>query len=152
MAVLMIGMTAFLFLLDLMIKESIEKNVDVSEERELAGGKILIRKVYNKGMLLHFMDQRPRAVKSITAALGIFIIVYDIFLLFVKKRFLEKVGMVFLTGGAFSNIYDRLARGKVIDYIGFQTKNKAFTRVTFNLGDFFILLGAILALLSGRKR
>ena len=48
------------------------------------------------------------------------------------------------TGGAFSNIFDRFLRGKVIDYIGFQTRWPRLTRITYNLGDFAIFAGTVL--------
>ena len=64
----------------------------------------------------------------------------------------RKLGMAILGAGASSNIFDRLSRGKVIDYIGIRSKNQFLARLTANLGDFYILLGAVLlALKNGRK-
>ena len=69
-----------------------------------------------------------------------------------KGHFTEKLGMAILGAGASSNIFDRLSRGKVIDYIGIRSKNQFLARLTANLGDFYILLGAVLlALKNGRK-
>ena len=60
--------------------------------------------------------------------------------------------MAILGAGASSNIFDRLSRGKVIDYIGIRSKNQFLARLTANLGDLYILLGAfLLALKNGRK-
>ena len=52
--------------------------------------------------------------------------------------------MVLFTGGAWSNIFDRIVRGKVVDYLGFRTKWKKITKITYNLGDLAIFLGAFL--------
>ena len=52
--------------------------------------------------------------------------------------------MVFLSAGAASNIYDRLERGKVIDYIGVKSRNKFLSRLTANLADMYVALGAVL--------
>ena len=35
-------------------------------------------------------------------------------------------------------------RGKVVDYLGFRTKWKKITKITYNLGDLAIFLGAFL--------
>ena len=56
-----------------------------------------------------------------------------------------------LTGGAFSNLYDRTMRGKVVDYLAFKSRWKRLSRLTFNLGDICIATGALLAALSIRK-
>ena len=68
--------------------------------------------------------------------------IYDAWLFFKKGKWLRKFGMVFLTAGAISNTYDRLIRGKVIDYIGIQWKNSRFRRLTANLADVYVVIGA----------
>ena len=40
-----------------------------------------------------------------------------------------------MVAGAWSNTFDRWFRGHVIDYVGFQTKWKKVTEITYNLGD-----------------
>ena len=42
--------------IDVMIKQQVEENIRRGEEKELAGGKIVIRKVYNRGFLLNFLE------------------------------------------------------------------------------------------------
>lgn len=152
MAVWFVGTVAVLFLLDLLVKESVEKNVSCGEEREFLKKNIILRKVYNKGMMLHTFEQYPRLIKGVTIVAGLFLVLYDAVLLCRKRHYIEKIGMMLFTGGALSNIYDRLLRGKVIDYIGFKTKSESVTKVTFNMGDFFIALGALIVVISGRKR
>lgn len=53
-----------------------------------------------------------------------------------------------MTAGAWSNTFDRWFRGYVIDYVGFQTKWKKVTAITFNLADFLIGAGGVLVVLS----
>ena len=48
-------------------------------------------------------------------------------------------------------VYDRVIRGKVIDYIGFRSKYKFLSRITANLADFYVVIGGVLAAL-GRKK
>ena len=72
----------------------------------------------------------------------------DALLLKRRGRILEKTGMALLTGGALSNLSDRVLRGKVVDYFAFGSRWKKWSRLTFNLGDLCIAAGAVLALLG----
>ena len=56
-----------------------------------------------------------------------------------------KAGLSLLVGGAFSNTYDRLKRKYVVDYISFGVKWKGLRKVVFNVSDFCIIIGALLA-------
>lgn len=56
--------------------------------------------------------------------------------------------MAFASAGAVSNVYDRLARGKVIDYIGLESKNSFFSKLTANLADVYLTAGIVLLALS----
>lgn len=153
MVVWLIGMAAAVFIVDITIKQSIEEQMDMKEERDILSDRIQIRRVHNKGAAFQFMDKYPEAVKWTSIALGALIITYDAILLCRKKHRIEKIGMMLLTGGACSNIFDRIIRGHVVDYFGFNTRWKGFSRITFNLGDFFIMLGAtIVAICRALKR
>ena len=61
---------------------------------------------------------------------------------------LLRLGLSLLLGGAFSNTYDRLKRRYVVDYLTFNVRWKPLRRVVFNLSDFCILIGALLAVIS----
>ena len=56
--------------IDVMIKQQVEENIRRGEEKELAGGKIVIRKVYNRGFLLNTLEDRQTLVKAVSAAAG----------------------------------------------------------------------------------
>ena len=47
--------------------------------------------------------------------------------------------------GGVSNLYDRMRRGHVVDYLCLRWK--ALKKVVFNLGDLFILAGSVLLIL-----
>ena len=64
-----------------------------------------------------------------------------------KGKMLLKTGLSFLLGGAFSNTYDRMIRGYVVDYFGFQVKNENLQKIVFNISDFCIAIGAALCVL-----
>ena len=55
-------------------------------------------------------------------------------------------------GGAFSNAYDRLKRGYVVDYVSFDIGSKRLKNIVFNVSDFFIMIGALITALGLSER
>lgn len=138
-----------LICVDMGIKQYIEDTFEPGEERETIIDRMVLRKVYNEGFLLNTLDKRPEIVKGCSAAVGIGVILYDTWLFLRKGRWIQKLGMVLLTAGAFSNVYDRLVRGRVIDYIGIQWKNSRLARITANLADVYLAIGAMVCAVAG---
>ena len=65
---------------------------------------------------------------------------------FVQRNVLSKAGIALFTAGGLSNIYDRIRRGSVTDYIRFpRLPLQKLKRLVWNIADFMIILGAILA-------
>lgn len=145
---LLAGISLLLFITDVLLKQHIEETIELDEEKELIPEKIVIRKVYNEGFMLHFLDKYPYLIKIITGVMGIGVAVYNVRLFMKKRHFAEKLGLSVFTAGAASNIFDRLVRGKVIDYIGFRSKNSFLSRLTVNLADVFIVVGAVILMLK----
>lgn len=151
-----------IFLGDLWIKKRIEEsetdrggNVlsqggegDCPVPRTLAGGRIRIRKYHNKGAMLNLGQKRPGVVAALSVALTILMAVAFACSLGQRGNRLLRTGLAFLLGGAFSNTYDRLRRRYVVDYLTFQVGWKPLGRVVFNLSDFAIMVGAMLAVLG----
>lgn len=148
------GMLVVLLCVDMGIKQYIEDTFDRREERKCIVPGLVLRKVYNRGFLLSTLEKYPKIVQGVSAVTGVVILFYDLLLFLKKGKWVEKTGMIFLTAGAASNIYDRLVRKKVIDYIGFQSKNKFLSNLTANLADFYIVIGAVLVGIGriGKKR
>lgn len=146
---------SFLTGTDILLKQHIEENYDSVQEKETAGGRIILRKVYNKGFALHVLDNRPHLIKAVSSVLGAVILFCDIQLFLSKGHSARKLGMAVFSAGAFSNIFDRLVRGKVIDYIGFKSSNRFFSQLTVNLADIFLITGLVLlvpAKMVGKRR
>lgn len=139
------GLFLFLVCSDMGAKQYIEDTFRPGMEKETLIDGLVLRKVYNQGFLLNTLEGSPRLVKSVSAAAGLGVAVYDAWLYFRKGHRIKKLGMVFLSAGAFSNIYDRLVRGKVIDYLGIKCKSKRISRLTANLADIYVVLGALMA-------
>lgn len=148
------GMLVVFLCVDMGIKQYIEDTFDRREERKCIVPGLVLRKVYNRGFLLSTLEKYPKIVQGASAVTGVVILFYNLLLFLKKGKWLEKAGMIFLTAGAASNIYDRLVRKKVIDYIGFQSKNKFLSSLTANLADFYIIIGAVLVGIGriGKKR
>ncbi len=134
---------AVLLGIDVLLKQRIEEEMNSKEERGFFGGKLIIRKVYNRGFIMNLLDNYPIVVKNVTIVTSIGILVWDILLFMKKGRMIEKIGMTLLSAGAASNAFDRLARGKVIDYIGVRSEKKFLARFTANLGDIYIVCGGL---------
>ncbi|MBH1942551.1 signal peptidase II [Mobilitalea sibirica] len=133
-------------ILETKIKNYIEKNRQIGQKEEILGGKIILKKQYNRGMFLNFLEDKKDLVIKISGIfLGILLIVFTI-LLPKKHNKLLKLGLALCLGGAISNMADRINRGYVVDYFSFNCK--MLKSVVFNLADIFILLGSILVILS----
>lgn len=149
MAILVImSLTLCLTLIDIAAKSYVEGYMKRGEERTFGSGKVILRKEYNKGMCLNLLENEPEFVKVSSTVVAMLLTIYQLITLMRKKHFLKKAGLSLMTAGAWSNIFDRWIRGYVIDYVGFRTKWKKITEITYNLGDFFILGGSILMVLS----
>ena len=142
----LILLIAAVVLMDLGIKDTIEK-ADASEfpkELERTKGMIVLHKNHNDGLPFGTLREKKELVKQtpltvFSAACGAFA-----WLLPRKGYGTEKLGLALVIGGGFSNLYDRMKRGYVVDYFSIQWKK--LKKVVFNLGDICIFLGAFMML------
>ena len=141
-------LTMILMVIDLGIKVYVEENIAKGEEQETAGGRIIIRKVYNKGMALNLFENHSRDVFTVSAFTTAILTIYQFVTLLRKGNPIKKLGLSLMTAGAWSNIFDRLVRHYVVDYFSFKTKWKKFADITFNLGDMFIIAGSVLVVVA----
>lgn len=128
------------------IKDYIDKNREMGERQEILGGKIIIRKHYNEGAFLNFLQEKKELLKTISCvSLGLLVLLFAI-VLPKKGKVLLKLGLSLILGGAISNVSDRISRGHVIDY--FTINVKPLKTIIFNLSDIAIFLGSFLVLLA----
>lgn len=144
----LISLTVCLALADIALKSTIEGYMTRKEERTACGGKVILRKVYNKGFSFNLLEEKREAVKYGSAYAAVILTIWQLITLLQKKHYLKKWGLSFMTAGAWSNTFDRWFRGYVIDYVGFQTKWKKVTAMTYNLADFLIGAGGMMVLLA----
>lgn len=138
------GLFTILLGTDLLAKQYIEDNMKEGQEKEYLNGILRIRKVHNKGFMLNTLDDKPEIVRNVSAGIAAVLAVYNTWFMNTKGHLIKKLGMIFLNAGAASNISDRLFRGKVVDYIGIQTGNEKLSKITANLADLYVFIGAVI--------
>ncbi len=136
-----------IFGVELGIKNYIEANKKEGETEEKCGF-LLIRKHHNRGAFLNAGQKQRKlvAVLSVMMTLGLTVL-FAVTLTMAGKGML-KWALTLMLGGAYSNTYDRLKRKYVVDYVSFRVPFKGLRRVIFNIGDFCIMIGAMLAVVS----
>lgn len=134
-----------IFLGDLFSKKYMESHMKLGEKREICKGRILLRRYHNYGAIFNLLEKRPQIVKIFCGGLLLVLGIFWVLLLRKRENPCLKLGLSFLLGGGGSNLYDRFSRGYVVDYFSFQTPWKWLNRIVFNISDFFIFIGAILA-------
>lgn len=146
------GIAAGIFLGELSIKNHIERmELPAEGEKKLFGGRLLIRRHHNRGITLNLGANRRALVAAASAVLTILITAVFILSLGQCGNNLLRAGLSILLGGAFSNTYDRLKRKYVVDYLSFGVPWRWLRRIIFNISDFCILIGALLAALGAAQ-
>lgn len=129
------------------IKQVREQNGVFCEKKPFLKGKLYLTKYHNYGAFLNLGQKRPEFVKGLSAGLCLICTIVFVFSMGTKGKTLLKTGLSILLGGAYSNTYDRLVRGYVVDYFGFQVKNERLRNIVFNISDFCIMIGALISVL-----
>lgn len=133
-----------IFMGELFLKNHIEAKVPENSEKKALHDMVILTKHRNRGAVFNIGEKRPKIVLWISVVFTILAAALFLCSLgFAGKRLL-KWGFTFLLGGAFSNTYDRLKRGYVVDYFRLNAPVKRIRSLIFNLSDFCIMLGAAL--------
>lgn len=141
-----------IFGMEFKIKEYVEKNLPEGITQKKLGGLILVRKHHNRGAVLNLGEKRQGLVAALSAVLSIFATILFGITLSMSGRTLLKWGLTLLLGGAYSNTYDRLVRKYVVDYFSFHVPFRWLERIIFNIGDFCIMIGAMISVLSLHRK
>lgn len=139
-------------MLDLLLKNHIEKSLEESEEKSVCKGRLLIKKYHNKGAFLDVGAGKRRVVAFLSLGLTLVMTVVFLGTFSFRGNSALRIGLAFLLGGAYSNTYDRLTRKYVVDYVSFPVKNSRFRQIVFNISDFCIMIGALLMALGEMKK
>ncbi len=146
-----LGIIGSIFLGDLWIKNHIERTGVEGARKKLWGGGLLLTKHHNRGAILNFGQSRRFLVTVVSVGMTITVLILFLFSLGRHGNHCLRVGLSLVLGGAFSNTYDRLYRKYVVDYFSFGVKWKRLRRIIFNISDFCIIIGALLAALGAAQ-
>ena len=97
---------------------------------------------YNAGAAFGIFGSSP-VFTLILSGIACVMILYAVFFMNIKP--LMRAGLSVMSGGALSNLIERILLGHVIDWIPFPL---SFIDLNFNLADVEISLGALIAFLS----
>lgn len=141
-------LAAGIFLLELFMKNRTEKWKEEGKEKAIWGGALRIRKYHNRGAFLNTGEKVSGFVAFLSLVLTVCIMILFAAAQGRKANRCFRAGRALLLGGACSNTCDRLCRGYVVDYFSFGVKWEWLRRIVFNISDFCILTGALLAVCS----
>ncbi|MCI5509730.1 MAG: signal peptidase II [Oliverpabstia sp.] len=146
------GILTGVFLTDTILKSRAEKHLSDKAVREIAGDKILLRKLHNYGLACNLGEKHPKLIEQGT--LAVWITMFLTWLRVLKKPLgkvqgiLVRLGGALVLGGGLSNLNDRITKGYVTDYFSFNVKSEKLRRIVFNISDMCIAVGAVLAALG----
>ncbi len=140
-----------IFGLELGIKKYIEENKTENQEEQKCGGLLLIRKHHNRGAFLNAGQEKQKLIAFLSVVLTLFATILFVMTLGSTGKELLKWGLSFLLGGAYANTYDRLVRRYVVDYVSFPVPFQWLRRIIFNIGDFCIMIGALVCVIGFDK-
>lgn len=137
---------AFIFAVDFLIKNWIEKHKELGKPELICRNRLIIERYHNTGAMLNFMGRYQMQVAVLSGAVGLFIGGAWIKLLKRQDCAGLKLGLSLILGGGLCNVYDRFFRKYVVDYLRFNVKGKRLRNIVFNLSDFAVFSGAVLML------
>lgn len=143
------AIAATAFFTDFCIKAHIDKKYVLGARHPHLQSRIILEKYYNNGAALNFLAQKPKIMRLLHTAALIVVGVFSYFYSRTAGKPLVKTGLALLLGGGCSNLYDRYAKGHVVDYFRINLGPKWLRRIIFNISDFCIFIGALLTAIPG---
>lgn len=140
-----------IFFGDLWIKNRIEKAGGENFPAYFAKDKLILKKYHNTGAMLDIGSSKRTVVATASVILVILVSIAFAVSLGQRGNNTLRAGLALLLGGSFSNTYDRLKRKYVVDYLSFNVRWKWLKKIVFNLSDFCIMIGSLLAALALSK-
>lgn len=147
-----LAVVSVIFIGELFLKSYIEKHQTEETDTPILKGKIIIRKYHNKGAFLNAGQKHTGLVAAVSLLFTAMMLAVFLGTLTRRGNVLLKAGLSILLGGAFSNTYDRVRRGYVVDYFSFSSKSAHMQGIVFNISDFCIAIGAAITAIWDLRR
>jgi signal peptidase II len=140
---LFILISAVALFFDQFTKQLVQNVLQPYQFKPILGHFLRVTLVYNThgifGMRLFSSDISYFVLPLIGIAIVIFFAIRS-------TSYFSLVAYALIMGGAVGNLWDRVRTGKVIDFIDMGVKN--FRWYTYNLADFYLVVGIIMILAS----
>jgi signal peptidase II len=120
------------------------KDMDDYTNKPILNNNIILRLSYNEGAFLGLLKNNKVLLLIINIVSIIILLGLSISYTMVKGNYIIKIGLALITGGALSNVADRVRLKKVVDYFAFKIK----PNLIFNLADMFVFLGCFIIIIS----
>jgi signal peptidase II len=138
---------AAIFALDRVTKIWIERTVSAWDIIAVIPGLFNIIHSENTGMAFSLLaDADPMIRKLVLIGLAGAVLCFVVWMLWKSTGRLQRAALSLVLGGASGNLYDRIVRGSVTDFLDFYFGD--FHWATFNFADSAITIGAILIALE----
>jgi signal peptidase II len=141
------------FILDRLTKQIIRTGVSLWENITVIPGFFYIVHAENKGAAFGFLSESASPLRTaflivLSAAVMVFIagLLWSPARMGLAESWLSRCGLALVLGGAAGNLYDRIFRGAVTDFLEFYFGSYVFP--AFNIADTAISIGAGLLLLE----
>lgn len=135
---------AAVVVLDKFTKALIQSSYQLGESRSVLGDFFKLTYIENQGIAFGLFSGWEHPVKAVLllglslAALGFIVNIY----LKSRKTPLLQMSFGLILGGAFGNVYDRIAYGRVVDFLNFGIREHRFP--FFNIADSSITVGVVI--------
>jgi len=146
---IILTMLTFNFGCDQISKSIVRQRIDYNEKINLIMDYLILTKVENTGAFLSIGHSLPQPLRMLLLTiLPIIVLCIALFYLLIKRSLsnLTILGICFVVGGGFGNIYDRLVYGSVTDFL--QMNFVIVQTGIFNMADVSIMAGMFMILLE----
>ena len=129
----------FLIFLDFFVKQQVFKSIDLNTFKKI---KFFLDFTHIHNFGISFGLFSGLVSSWVFIFLGLLVTLMIIVIYFRSHNYIEKIGFLFIISGAFSNIFDRIYNGYVIDFIYLHYNQ--FYWPAFNFADIYISIGILL--------
>jgi len=133
---------------DQISKNIVREKLDYNDKIDLIENHFTLTKIENAGAFLSLGDSLPGPIKFILLSLlPLMALVVGIYIVLTKTDMKTPlvIGICFIIGGGFGNLYDRIVYGSVTDFL--HINFVIFQTGIFNMADVSIIIGAFIMLI-----